>query len=103
MSDTKHCPEHKEDHPADIWARQNCGVLSISNGRINVDRDELAALVLERDQARDDFYSAIQLIQRIREAAGDPMGKLMQDELVEHIQNLHNKYDEQTAEKETNE
>ena len=28
------------------------------------------------------------LMARIREAAGDPKGKLMQDELVEHIRNL---------------
>jgi hypothetical protein len=29
-----------------------------------------------------------ELLQRIREAAGDPNGKLMQDELVDHIAKL---------------
>lgn len=34
--------------------------------------------------------SLLMLIQRIRVAAGDPNGRLMQDELIEHIKKLNN-------------
>lgn len=40
------------------------------------------------DKISKDTLYLINLITDIRDAAGDPHGKLMQDELVEHIRNL---------------
>ena len=40
------------------------------------------------DKISKDTLYLLNLMSDIRDAAGDPNGKLMQDELIEHIRNL---------------
>jgi len=45
--------ECRDDHPADRWARQNCGMFSLCGDSITVDRLELGNLVRECELLRD--------------------------------------------------
>jgi len=45
------------------------------------------------DEQEVTYTALLYLLARIREAAGDPEGKLMQDELVEHISKLRKQRD----------
>ena len=53
--------------------------------------ERLVAAEKSRDDMTAESNFLLILMARIREAAGDPKGKLMQDELVEHIRNLAQK------------
>lgn len=51
-------------------------------------RAELEALRLEADYANNNHMASLMLVADIRAAAGDPEGRLMQPELVKHIDKL---------------
>ena len=58
---------------------------------VNGYEERLAAAKKRRDDMTAENNSLLILMARIREAAGDPKGKLMQDELEEHIRKLAQK------------
>jgi len=71
---------------------------------VGVPPKELRRLIEERDnntallflrliEERENNTALLHLLARIREAAGDSEGKLMQDELVEHIRKLREQRD----------
>ena len=41
------------------------------------------------DDAQKTAFSALALVAQIRAAVGDPEGRLMQDELIEHCRKMH--------------
>ena len=63
MSDRPNFAECRDEHPADRWARRNCGIVSVSGENITVDRQELGNLVDERDLLLD----RLQAVQAILE------------------------------------
>lgn len=75
-----------------ILARSDLSKLKADLAAVKEERDELREsqrLACERTaEVLLDNNSLLHLIARIREAAGDPEGKLMQDELVEYVGKL---------------
>lgn len=51
-----------------------------------------------REEAESDRNAALMLVAKIREAVGDPKGKLMQDDLIAHCRELKEFYNEQRRE-----
>lgn len=58
--------------------------------RLRQDRD---ALRQRAQQAEEDNYALLRLVGKIREAAGDPTGKMMQPELIAHIREMREERD----------
>ena len=63
MNDRPNFAECRDEHPADRWARRNCGIVSVSGENITVDRQELGDLVDERNL----FLDRLQAMQAILE------------------------------------
>lgn len=71
-------------------------------GKFSVLRQENNKLRKQNKTKNPDTIYLLNLLADIREAAGDPEGKLMQDELVEHIRRLREKAEEYEKIQKTN-